>query len=214
MLHIHPLLLHHTFIIGSHCLLKIFLKTHCNHIYAVCLVTQSCPTLWDPMNCSPPGSSLSMGFPDKNTGVSCHALLQGIFPSLGSNPGLQHCRCYHLSHQGSHHIYWVPGVCFPSIWVIILQIRKKDKKDLFEEEGDRDRTILISLLVHIKPPLGMHMREKNTEVEKRQESTLTHLEEVLQWLEETNVPLIILCLTLKLKETIWVVSDPSYLFSS
>ena len=24
----------------------------------LCLVTQSCPTLWDPMDCSPPGSSL------------------------------------------------------------------------------------------------------------------------------------------------------------
>uniref|UniRef100_A0A8B9YL87 Nucleophosmin n=1 Tax=Bos mutus grunniens TaxID=30521 RepID=A0A8B9YL87_BOSMU len=37
------------------------------------------------------------------TGVGCHALLQGIFPTQGSNPGLLHCRqiLYHLSHQGS-----------------------------------------------------------------------------------------------------------------
>ena len=37
------------------------------------------------------------------TGVGCHALLQGIFPTQGSNPGLLHCRCilYHLSYQGS-----------------------------------------------------------------------------------------------------------------
>ena len=28
----------------------------------------------------------------KNTGASCHALLQGIFPTQGSNPGLSHCR--------------------------------------------------------------------------------------------------------------------------
>ena len=36
----------------------------------------------------------------KNTGVDCHALLQGIFPTQGSNPGLPHCRqiLYHLSH--------------------------------------------------------------------------------------------------------------------
>ena len=35
----------------------------------------------------------------KNTGVGCHALLQGIFPTQGSNPGLSHCRwiLYHLS---------------------------------------------------------------------------------------------------------------------
>ena len=30
--------------------------------------------------------------PGKNTGVGCHVLLQGIFPTQGSNPGLQHCR--------------------------------------------------------------------------------------------------------------------------
>ena len=31
-------------------------------------------------------------FPDKSTGVSCHFLLQGIFPTQGSNPGLPHFR--------------------------------------------------------------------------------------------------------------------------
>ena len=31
-------------------------------------------------------------FPGKNTGVGCHFLLQGIFLTQGSNPGLQHCR--------------------------------------------------------------------------------------------------------------------------
>ena len=42
--------------------------------------------------------------PGKNTGVGCHALLQGIFPAHGSNSGLLHCRwiLYHLSHQRSH----------------------------------------------------------------------------------------------------------------
>ena len=35
---------------------------------------------------------LSMGFPGKNTGVGCHFLLQGIFPTQGSNPGVLHCR--------------------------------------------------------------------------------------------------------------------------
>ena len=70
---------------------------------SVCLVTQSCPTLCDPMDCSPPGSSVHEDSPGKNTGVGCHFLLQGIFPTQGSNPGLLHCRqiLYHLSHQGS-----------------------------------------------------------------------------------------------------------------
>ena len=33
---------------------------------------------------------LSMGFSSRNTGVDCHALLQGIFPTQGLNPHLLH----------------------------------------------------------------------------------------------------------------------------
>ena len=57
-------------------------------------VAQSCPTLWDPMQC--PWNS-----PGQNTGVGSLSLLQGIFPTQGSNPGLPHCRCviYQLSHR-------------------------------------------------------------------------------------------------------------------
>ena len=42
-------------------------------------------------------------FPGKDTGVGCHFLLQGIFPTQGSNPGLLHCRqiLYWLSYKGS-----------------------------------------------------------------------------------------------------------------
>ena len=47
------------------------------------------PTLCDPMNCSPSGY---MGFSGENTAVGCHFLLQGIFPTQGSNLGLMHCR--------------------------------------------------------------------------------------------------------------------------
>ena len=58
------------------------------------LVTQSCLSLCTPwiVVCQAP---LSMGFPSKNTGVGCHFLLQGIFPTQGSNPHLLcllHCR--------------------------------------------------------------------------------------------------------------------------
>ena len=44
---------------------------------------------------------LSMNFPGRNTGVGCHFLLQRIFPTQGSNPGLPHCRqtLYHLSYR-------------------------------------------------------------------------------------------------------------------
>ena len=63
-------------------------------------VTQLCLTLCNPMDCSPPGSSVHRDSPGKNTGVGCHFLLQGIFPTQGSNPGLLYCRqiLYQLSH--------------------------------------------------------------------------------------------------------------------
>ena len=63
------------------------------------IVTQSCLTLrfhglYTPWNS-----------PGQNTGVSSLSLLQGIFPSQGSNPGLPQCRriLYQLSHNGHSH---------------------------------------------------------------------------------------------------------------
>ncbi|XDA77014.1 hypothetical protein R6Z07F_007158 [Ovis aries] len=51
------------------------------------------------MDCSPAGSSVHGIFPDKNIGVDCHFLLQGIFLTQELNPGLLHCRqiLYQLS---------------------------------------------------------------------------------------------------------------------
>ena len=68
-----------------------------------CSVSQLCPTLWDAMDCSPPGSSVHGDSPGKNTGVGCHSLLQGIFSTQGLNLGLLHCGqiLYKLSYQGS-----------------------------------------------------------------------------------------------------------------
>ena len=61
---------------------------------AACSVTQSCPTLCDPMDCSPPSSFVHRD--------SLHKSI-GIFTTQGLNPGLPHHRriLYHLSHQGS-----------------------------------------------------------------------------------------------------------------
>ena len=76
----------------------------------LCLVAQSCLTLCDPMDCSPPGSSAHGDSPGKNTGVGCHALLQGIFSTQGSNPCLLPFRqiLYCLNHQGRPRILeWV-----------------------------------------------------------------------------------------------------------
>ena len=113
----------------------------------LCLVTQSCPTLCDPMDCKParllcpwgfsrqeywsglpcppPGELPNPGIKPrspalqadslpsepqrkpKNTGMSSLSLLQGIFPTQGSNPDLPHCRriLYQLSHQASSVTY-------------------------------------------------------------------------------------------------------------
>ena len=62
----------------------------CTCVYAR-LVTQSCLTLCDPVDCSLPGSSVH--------GI----LLHGIFPIQASNPGLLHWKriLHHLSHRGS-----------------------------------------------------------------------------------------------------------------
>ena len=46
---------------------------------------QSCLTFCDPMDCSLPGSYVHRISPGKNPGVGCHALLQGIFLTQGSN---------------------------------------------------------------------------------------------------------------------------------
>ena len=54
----------------------------------LCLVAQLCPTLCDPMDCSPPDSSIRGDSLGENIGLGCHALLQWIFPT---NPGLPHC---------------------------------------------------------------------------------------------------------------------------
>ena len=59
---------------------------------------QSCTTLCGPMDCSPSGSSVNGDSPGKSTGVGCPALLQGIFPTQGSNP---HLLCLLLWQSGS-----------------------------------------------------------------------------------------------------------------
>ena len=54
--------------------------------YYTCAKTfQSCQTLCEPMDCSPPGSSVHGDSPGKYIRVGHHALLQGIFLTQGSN---------------------------------------------------------------------------------------------------------------------------------
>jgi len=75
----------------------------------VCMLSfaQLCPILCNPLDCGLPGPSLH-GILYKNTGVGCHFLLQGIFPTQGSNlslPRLLHRQAdsLPLRHLGSSH---------------------------------------------------------------------------------------------------------------
>ena len=76
-----------------------------------CSVASNSVTLWIVWGVHGlPGSSVPGDSQGKNTGVGCHALLQGIFPTQGWNPGLPHCRWIlsQLSHKGSPRILeWV-----------------------------------------------------------------------------------------------------------
>ena len=68
--------------------------------------------------------------PGKNTGMSSHSLVQGIFLTQESNPGFLHCRqiFYCLSHQGSPKLLWnriqrswilnIPDPQHPSCYVL------------------------------------------------------------------------------------------------
>ena len=64
----------------------------------------------------------------KNSGVGCHVLFQGIFPTQVSNPNLLHCRqiLYHLSHEGNSpyeknlpHFHLIPTPVFrKNKWIL------------------------------------------------------------------------------------------------
>ena len=74
------------------------------------VLSQSCLTLWDPVDCRPPGFSVHGDSSSKSTRVGCHALFQEKFPTQESNAGLLQCRwlLYHLSHLESPGILeWV-----------------------------------------------------------------------------------------------------------
>ena len=73
---------------------------YCMVVYVCVLVAQSCPTLCNPMYCSPTDASVH-GFSRQEYGVGCYFLLQGIFPTQESNLGLLYCRqiLYSLIHQ-------------------------------------------------------------------------------------------------------------------
>ena len=89
----------------------------CTHI--ICLTAQLCLILCDSMDYSLPVSSVHGDSPGKSTGVGCHVLLQGIFPTQGSNPGLPHCSwiLYRLSHQEAQSLTTPYGTWTHNPWL-------------------------------------------------------------------------------------------------
>ena len=75
------------------------------------------------MDCSPTGSSVRGDSPGRIIGVGCHALLQGIFPTQRSNPGLPHCRriLYQLNHKGSLTIEFLKGILLQFCFVLFFK---------------------------------------------------------------------------------------------
>ena len=99
-------------------------EMHAPQLYPI--GAQLCPTLCDPMDCSPPGSSVHGILQGGILEWVAMPSLQGIFPTQGSNPGLSHCRwiLYQLSYRGSQYpnLYCHPKGIFQSHREIILDI--------------------------------------------------------------------------------------------
>ena len=96
------------------------------------------------MDCRLPGSSVHGDSSGKNTGMGCHALLQGIFPTQWSNAGFPHCR---------HILYWATRITLsrqynsgPSCF------QKTDYENLwllFYHLAPSFLNVLISLIIYI-----------------------------------------------------------------
>ena len=82
----------------------------CLHLLSESEIRSVVPNSFQPHGLYSPWNS-----PGQNTGVDSCSLLNGIFPTQGSNPGLLHCRwiLYCLSHQGNPRILeWVAYLFF------------------------------------------------------------------------------------------------------
>ena len=100
---------------------------HCEYVPSVLCLGMS--DSLRPRGLQPAGILCPWGFSRQEYWIGCHALLQGLFPTEGSNghflcllhwqksnPGLCHCRriLYHLSHKGSPRI--LVWVAYPFSW--------------------------------------------------------------------------------------------------
>ena len=76
--------------------------------------------LCNPMDSSPPGSSVHGDSPGNNTGAGCHSILQGIFQTQGSNP---HPLCF---------LHWEVFFTTSATWGAQIQV-----SNLLKERGKK-----------------------------------------------------------------------------
>ena len=78
----------------------------CVHTRVLCVLSRSVVSnSLQPVDCSPAGSSVHGDSPGTNTGVGCHALLQGIFPTQGSS------LCAHICDTYTKRVMTMCGQC-------------------------------------------------------------------------------------------------------
>ena len=96
------------------------------HLDSIIFIVLCCSVMSDslrPCGLLPTRLLRPWNFPGKNTGVCCRFLLQGIFPSQGSNPHLRHWQVNSLplSHQGSCFSYCIfANIAYTSINCVLL----------------------------------------------------------------------------------------------
>ena len=134
------------------------------------------PTLYNPMDCGPPGSSVHGDSAGKNSGVGCHALLQGIFPTQGSNPGLLcllHCqtgslplvplgkppKTIHIHMYSSRYVNVICICGYTHLFELSLLENNNYKKLCKELKGQRSSRLSSVLLTCIKPLCNTHSFE-------------------------------------------------------
>ena len=130
-------------------------------------VAQSCPTLCDPVDCSPPGSSDRGIFQARILEPVAISFSRGIFLTQGSNPGLPHHRqvLYCLSHQGS--------LCTWSFLKPVLTLREKNKWRLLitsmcwdnqvtESLKLQNCSIIIEKTLYIKAKRDSYFKSRNS----------------------------------------------------
>ena len=120
--------------------IDMYMSHYIPHIYSISyvyiythsvLLAQSCPTLCEPTDCSPPCLLSPWSSPGKNTGVGYHLLLQGIYPTQGLNPALLHCRHIYT------HIYIIVKyfICICIMEYYSAFKKKKRKPSHLQQDG-------------------------------------------------------------------------------